>query len=324
MSGFIINPYTMAATAIPIIGLDHSSNLIAYSITNAHTFDESTYTMPVSGQGWSGMAYDGANLVSVSNTGDSNKYAAVSTDKGKTWATKTLPVVATWSDVATNGTGTFVAVGTTSAPNQAVAISTDHGQTWAVSNLGANFLPQAIAWNGSVFCLVGWNTNSTATSICYTSPDGANNNWTARTMHDTKFWTRICWSGVKFVANDSGGFGTACNTSADAITWAAGGAPPASTVFSGIVSNGTRVVSCCGDNSGNACYSDDNGATWNVTSFATSSTFNRMAWNGTVFVAARNGVINYSADGASGWTAVTTTASFGPCIGSAFLTFGTF
>ncbi len=316
-----------AAAIVPVIGLSHSGTgqIIAYSTNNATSFDESSYTTPAD-QDWNGMAYDGTYLVSVSASGDSNKYAIRSSDKGKTWSLKTLPVVANWVDVATNGTGTFVAVGTTSAPNQAIAISTDSGATWSTSNLGQNFLPQRVVWNGAVFCIIGRAFGNTATNQCFTSPDGASSNWTSRVMHDTKFWGSICWSGTKLVATDSDGNQNVSNTSVDnGVTWVAGGAPPASTLFgAGLVSNGSRVVSPCGDSSGNSCYSDDDGASWHVASFATNAVFRRMTWNGTVYVAARNGVINWSSNGSTGWTAVSTTAAFGNCIGSPYLTFGTF
>ena len=71
----------------------------------------------------------------------------------------------------------------------------------------------AVAWNGTVFCVV-----VSGTSIAYTSPDGIT--WTQRTLPSSSQWNSIAWNGTVFCAISSTS-GTVAATSPDGITWTA-------------------------------------------------------------------------------------------------------
>lgn len=116
-----------------------------------------------------------------------------------------------------------------------------------------------IAWNGTVFCVVG----SVAGSTAYTSPDGIT--WTARSLPlPAAAWRSIAWNGSVFCAISSDINGTRAATSPDGITWTDKPLPAAgaTSAWWSIAALGSRfcVVTF---NSNLAAWTVDNGATWN-------------------------------------------------------------
>lgn len=113
-----------------------------------------------------------------------------------------------------------------------------------------------IAWNGTVFCVVGQVAGTTA----YTSPDGIT--WTARTLPSSSAWRSIAWNGTVFctVADDING--TTAATSPDGITWTARTLPAAgaASAWYSIAAKGSRFCAVS-YNSSLAAWSDD-GISW--------------------------------------------------------------
>lgn len=76
----------------------------------------------------------------------------------------------------------------------------------------------AIAWNGSLYCIVG--SPGAGTVYCATSPDGLT--WTPRVMPALGNWLAVAWNGTVFCAVGATNAitdGTVCATSPDGITW---------------------------------------------------------------------------------------------------------
>jgi len=91
----------------------------------------------------------------------------------------------------------------------------DDGVTWTSGTLPDTSKDYfSIAYNGSVWCTVGVNTTSAATS-------NNGSSWTARTLPGIYDWQGICWDGTYFIlaADDT----TQCYRSTDGITWGAAG-----------------------------------------------------------------------------------------------------
>lgn len=113
-----------------------------------------------------------------------------------------------------------------------------------------------IAWNGTVFCVVGQVAGTTA----YTSPDGIT--WTARTLPSSSAWRSIAWNGTVFCAIADDINGTTAATSPDGITWTARTLPAAgaASAWYSISAKGSRFCAVS-YNSSLAAWSDD-GISW--------------------------------------------------------------
>ena len=159
-----------------------------------------------------------------------------------------------------------------------------------------NSLPSsgAVAWNGTVFCMV-----VSGTSIAYTSPDGIT--WTQRTLPSSSQWNSIAWNGTVFcaISNTSG---TVAATSPDGITWTAR-TLPTSQVWNSIAWNGTLFAVVGGSASTVAATSPD-GITWTNRTI-TSGTWSLVIWNGTVFLAIGSGTVAATSPDGITWTART-------------------
>ncbi len=92
--------------------------------------------------------------------------------------------------------------------------------------------PYDMAYNGSVYCMVGYYCPSA------TSPDGIN--WTTHAMPSDATWGRIIWDGEQFVAFKESSTGYA--TSPDGVTWTAQTFPHSTTDVIGVAISPTGVV----------------------------------------------------------------------------------
>lgn len=207
---------------------------------------------------------------------------------------------------------------------------TASGASW-VSNTGLSStawgtsrIPNAIAWNGSVFCTVG------QTGGCATSPNGTT--WTYRTglstaVSTTATWEGICWTGSTFVAVGTDGSTGVCATSADGITWTSRPINAAMTGPRAVAANGSSVVAVgFNGSSPRIAYSTNSGASWTASTISSlnSSTggFSSVTWNGSVWCAVGGGNLgvfsaratgngaNFTGDGSPGalktaWTSAT-------------------
>jgi photosystem II stability/assembly factor-like uncharacterized protein len=237
------------------------------------------------------------------------------------WTTRTVPSGGYRAIAWSPELGLWCAVG---GANPVCATSPD-GITWTARTIpgGEGYAYYAIAWNGSIFCAVGY-------SICATSPDGIT--WTSRSIHAGTYYA-IAWNGSFFCAV---GAHDKCETSTDGITWTTRTSPNpgASGDILGITWNGNvfcavggsaSVPLCATSTDGNtwtsrtipACYysgayyaiasgdsvmvavgdygwcatSDDDGVTWTQRTIPAGRNFEAIIWTGYVFAAVeRSGV----------------------------------
>ncbi len=190
------------------------------------------------------------------------------------------------------------------------------GVVWTERTVGATYDWESIAWNGTVFCMVGYTGNKSATSpdginwqigtlptatrwqsiasdgeqfvavglsCCATSPDGLV--WTSRTISGGNWY--IAWNGTTFccVAYAS----DATTTSPDGITWTDHNAvmPSSANWFALAVNDaGLFVTATYG---GTAAASSPDGAVWTPHTMPASVNWYSIAWNGTTFFAVADG-----------------------------------
>lgn len=187
------------------------------------------------------------------------------------------------------------------------------GLNWTVGVMPSSSTWKAIAWNGTVFCAVAFVSTKAATSS-----DGST--WTASTLPSSQQWDGIAWNGSVFCAVASNS--SVCATSADGVTWTSR-SMPASRSWVGIAWNGSVFVALA-----TATYAatSPDGITWTAQSMPVSATWAAIAWNGTVFCAVSNGSANAatSPDGIT-WTTRTLPSSASwtgiAALGSTFCTF---
>lgn len=153
-----------------------------------------------------------------------------------------------------------------------------------------------IAWNGSVFCVVGQVSGTAA----FTSPDGIT--WTARTLPSASAWRAVAWNGSVFCAIADNINGTTAATSPDGITWTARTLPAAgaASAWYSISALGARFCTVS-YNSNLAAWSDD-GISWtsatlpatdnwiSITSARTTNLFCVIAQNSNNAATSPNGV----------------------------------
>lgn len=228
----------------------------------------------------------------------------------------------------------FVAVaGNTST----VAATSPDGITWTARTLPSGTW-LSVAWNGSVYVAVDYNSAQCATSpdgitwtsralpvsiyasraiawngsvfclVCVgstaaaTSPDGIT--WTARTMLNARSWVSLAWNGTVFCALAQNSAVAA--TSPDGITWTER-ALPATASWSAIAWNDSTFVAVSSAASTAAATSPD-GITWTARTLPAANSWVAVAWNGTTFCAvATNAAANQAATSPDGvtWTGQT-------------------
>ena len=176
-------------------------------------------------------------------------------------------------------------------------IHSDDGVTWQtktnnISSIISTTL-YAIAWNGSMWMIVGDGNFTIATS-----PDGLT--WTGRPQTYITNGFGVCWTGSKwFVFGDS-----TTNTvisSADGITWEPNGITinPYGTLGA-IATNKTRIVAVCNG----ALASSTNGTSWTAVTLGVNSAYYKsVATNGTKWFATGDAKTITSTDGIA-WTRV--------------------
>lgn len=164
-----------------------------------------------------------------------------------------------------------------------VARSAD-GLTWTTV---ATSCYQGITFGAGLFVIygIGIGNGNGPQAFVQTTTDGVT--FTNRTMPSSQRWAVSDYANGKFIAVDTLAAGTATATSADGITWTAGGATPAHTGgWTPPLRVGSAWVIKDQYTSGTArAYSLDNGATWllgNVPSVTTNGY--RKATNGAVLI----------------------------------------
>ena len=101
------------------------------------------------------------------------------------------------------------------APSKAIArIVRIAVSNWKTRTSAADNSWHAIAWNGTVFCAVGYSGTGNRVQ---TSSDGIT--WTTRSTPADNSWRGVAWNGTVFCAVAISGTGNRVMTSPDGITW---------------------------------------------------------------------------------------------------------
>lgn len=210
-------------------------------------------TLPVSSY-WSSISWNGTVFCAVSKAAEPTSFtagthnygssiAATSTD-GITWTQRALPIAAQWSGITWSaGLSLFCAVANhnsytavllasvTINPCNIAATSAD-GITWTQRTLPTSSFWNAVAWNGTVFSAIAYNSNAAATST-----DGIT--WVARTLPSTAYWDSIAWNvGEALFMATSKNIPSIYATSPDGITWTQHTTPGLLSIAA-VTSNGT-------------------------------------------------------------------------------------
>lgn len=192
-----------------------------HAATSADGITWNARTLPSSAN-WSAISWSaGLSLFVIVATGGTS---AASSADGITWVARTLPTSQSWCGVAWNGT-VFLAINgdcVGSIPSGTlfsfVFATSTNGTSWTsrafsiVGPGGTLALPafSSLAWNGTVFCIVGKGYLETATT-----PDGIN--YSSNQNMPSFAYSCIAWNGSIFCAPAIGS--SVAATSADGVTW---------------------------------------------------------------------------------------------------------
>lgn len=182
--------------------------------------------------------------------------------------------------------------------DSAIAATSPDGITWTQRALPATGYWEAVAWNGTVFCAIAYDS-----AMAATSPDGIT--WTQRTMPVNTTWQALAWNGTVFCAVAT--ITSIAATSPDGITWTQR-ALPSSAFWHSIAWNGT--VFCTVAVASTSAATSPDGIAWTAQTLPSVANWQALTWNGTVFcvVAYGSDKAATSPDGAA-WTARTLPSS---------------
>jgi hypothetical protein len=165
------------------------------------------------------------------------------------------------------------------------------GVSWDTYTLPASAPWYKVIWNGTVFCAV-----CNSSSVCATSPDGIN--WTQGAMPSSSNWTTLCWTGSVFMSVSSNELKAAI--SSDGLSWSATSTAPPSYANGGLACNGSLVCGVVKDTS-TVFTTSDNGATWG-THTAISGGWLKLIWNGSKFCCIGNTNKSMTSTNGSSWS----------------------
>jgi hypothetical protein len=208
--------------------------------------------------------------------------AVLQSTDGFTWTTSTnsTSIIANYTSIASDGTNIVIAAGTT------IHVSSNGGTSFIsrTSNAAGNL--NALIWDGSRYVGVGVNT-------VITSPDSTT--WTARSgvsgtmnavAHSGSMYVTVSLTGTIF-------------SSPDSITWTSRTSNTVNSLNS-IVSNGSIFVAVGA--TGTVITSPD-GITWTTRTSNTTAPLTSVIWDGARFVAIASNLIITSPDGIT-WTSM--------------------
>ncbi len=179
---------------------------------------------------------------------------------------------------------------------------------------------RSIAWNGTVFAVVGGNAVVTTITYLASSPDGFV--WTFRTSPTNRIMRSVIWSGTRFVAVGDAGHMLYSN---DGLTWLLGTRPNTNARYQKVkLLNGIFVAvgGNTGGTSNDAISTSPDGITWtqinSVNSIVNSQLFDVIYYTPASLFVAIGGTTNTfasiritSPDGVT-WTRLTTTEDRDP------------
>jgi len=254
---------------------------------------------------WRGLAYIVFYDLSLSRYGNSLMGAQVRCEVLMTSTATanavaiTLPSSIAWGNMASSPTA-VIAVVDGSATSTSYGRSTDGGQTWASLSVTNSDL-YGIAYGAGVFVAIRSYFNS-----LISADDGLSFSVIASMPFNGSSWLSVCFGNGVFVVMPSAG--TVCCTSPDGNTWTAGTVVSRQWVA---VQRGGSIF-CAIAKSTNISATSSDGRTWTEHATMPSSTaWEDMCWNGSVFVAVGAAGVGASSPDGITWTAITLPGGLG-------------
>jgi microcystin-dependent protein len=259
----------------------------------------------VRGLGTSGYVSSFNNVSSIS----SQRIVASSIGIGCNAASYTLDINGQVNVSGKPRLTTWVSVGSNvPAANNTIKYSITSGSTWQNVTGGFSGYGSEVAWNGSLWVAVGFDTAGTSNTIFHSSNGSL---WIPANIGSPSFpfknfgngiaWGNSLWIAVGDYANSR-----SIITSSDGSNWLNTTTGSFTTKGNGIAWNGYMWVAVGQDSSGNTIKYSVNGLSWtNATSGVFTSQGKGVAWNGYMWVAVGSNSgdtnnIKYSYDG-SNW-----------------------
>lgn len=220
-------------------------------------------------------------------------------------ATRTLPMVDSWSRVAATPDGVIALPGESLASS--FAARSANGVAWSKTSFKSSRSRYGIAAadNGIVIALRSNEGVDVSVDHGATWTEYKNDSLQVRGIPYSPYSYRaITWNGSVFcVIADSG---TVCATSSDGIEWTAG-VMPSSRNWMAVAWNGSVFCAVAGG-AGNVCATSPDGLTWTERTMSMAASWNDIEWNGSLFCAVAYGSTRIGAISPDGitWTNVGT------------------
>lgn len=202
----------------------------------------------------SSAIYSLSRFVVMSGALSASTAVSASTD-GVTWTFGAMPVSASWSSIASNGSSRFVAIAGFAplyggTATNAAAYSTD-GITWTASTMPSSSQWSAIAYGSGRFVAIANSSSQSAYST-----DGVT--WTAVALPSSSGWTGLAFGSSTFVATSSST--SAVATSSIGTSWTARTSSRSGN--SAITFGNGRFISTGGSGATTVAVSSNSGANW--------------------------------------------------------------
>jgi hypothetical protein len=233
-----------------------------------------------------GIAYGNNTFIAI-QTSSQTAYASTN---GEVWTNLTLPVVATWTDIAYGNTYWVIISSAGTGSGSTVLVSTTNGDSWKTA-----YLPSISTWsdlvygNGTFVAI----TSSTA-NVAYSTDFGST--WVSGSGLSSTTWSDIAYGAGIFVAVATGGT-TAAYSTTNGATWTVVVLPVSGNWSSIAFGNGRFVI--VSSTSATPLYSF-NGSTWYASPYAIASSI--LRYGDGVFVAVRESLSSYTSESGIIWS----------------------
>lgn len=265
---------------------------------HATTLSVTTRSLPMV-DSWGRLAATPDGVIALPGESLASGFAARSAN-GVAWTKTAFTSTRSRYGIAAADNGTVIAL----RSNEGVDVSVDHGATWteykndSLQALGIPYSPysySAIAWNGSVFCVI-----ASSGTVCATSPDGVS--WTAGALPSSRNWMAVAWNGSVFCAVAAGG--NVCATSPDGLSWTER-TMSMSASWNDITWNGTIFCAVAYASTRIGAVSPD-GITWTNVGNGLGGNLRAVAWNGEYFFVPNYGFgTAYISTDSTSWSTLT-------------------
>lgn len=249
-----------------------------------------THTTQAGGTTYTAVGYGNSKFVAIPSA---NATISTSVD-GTTWSASTLPISASWQDIAYgNRFWVIISSGGSAIPGSKVLFSNSDLITAKTAYLPSIATWKSVTYGNGSFVAIATSSSSAAYSTNFGST------WTAASLPSSTTWTSVTYGKGIFVAVASGGTSAAYSTN-NGATWTSSTLTSASAWSTVAFGNG-RFVAVSGTASTKPCYSFD-GITWYESPYAI--TADKLAYGNGVFLALNSAgaTTGYISDNGYKWT----------------------